>query len=112
MLTSRRFFTWLVASLFVISPAIAIAGTSSYGANYSYNSSNLRTMYTCDRESDGNPAYALSHTVHSGYGLRVDDSNGSASGCGYRTVYSNIIGHRTCEDQAFQPDPCGGYVYP
>lgn len=108
---STRTLAWIVAILFMMAPAIASAATSSYGANYSYNSGTLKTMYACDMESDSDPAYALFDTVSSGYGLRVTDSNGSASGCGIRSVYSNITGHRTCEDQDFVPDPCGGYVY-
>lgn len=102
---------WVLACLFMLTPIAASAVTSSYGANYSYNSSNYRTMYACDKESDQDNAYALFDTISSGYGLRVTDSNGSASGCGARTVYTNITGHRTCEDHDFAPDPCGGYKY-
>lgn len=102
---------WILAALFIATPVVATAVTSSYGANYSYNSSTYQTMYACDREGDSNNAYAVFDTISSGYGIRITDSNGSSSGCGVRSVVSSITGHRTCEDQDFAPDGCEGYKY-
>jgi hypothetical protein len=102
---------WVFAALFMLTPVVASAVTSSYGSNYSYNSSSYKTMYACDAESDSNSSYAVFNTISSGTGLRVTDSNGSASGCGVRSVISSITSHKTCEDQDFTPDPCGGWKY-
>lgn len=97
---------WIAAALFVALPLAASAATSSYGANYAFDTNNFRTMVVCDQESDQDNAYTLFDTSSSGTGIRQTDSNGSASGCGSRTVFSNITKHRVCEDQDFVPDPC------
>lgn len=95
-------------------PAFAIAATSWYGANYSYDSNNKQAINVCDAETDNDGAYALySLSYPNTTQYRLNDGNGSQPGCGYRLTQPYIIWrHRTCEDQEFQPDPCGAWAYP
>lgn len=104
-----RLAAWMFVAVVAMLPALALASTSYYGANYSYDTSSCKTMVSCDGEADGNPAYAIFNTVSVGTGLRVTDSNGSASGCGARYVLSPITFHKTCEDRSFSPDVCGAW---
>lgn len=102
---------WIAFGLLAAAPFGGSAAKSSYGANYSYEqnggTSNFQTV--CDRENDQDNAYSDFGTVSSGY-LRVTDSNGSAGSCGWRTSYSAITEHVTCEDHDFAPDGCGRWV--
>lgn len=93
-------------------PAVGLATTSWYGANYSYDSNAKKAINVCDAESDSNGAYSYhSRSYPNTSQYRVNDGNGSAAGCGYQLTEPYIIWrHRTCEDQAFQPDPCGSWV--
>lgn len=108
----------LLLSIFALAlvalPASTLALSSWYGANYSYDYNFRHNVATCDQESDGNGAYArFSLAYPNTYQYRVDDGNGSQPGCGTAGAYASTVWrHRTCEDQAFQPDPCGGWVFP
>lgn len=104
----------IVVTLASVVPATGFALTSWYGANYSYDSNSKQSIYVCDAESDNNGAYSLdSQSYPNTNQIRTNDGNGSASGCGYRLTQPYVIWrHRTCEDQALQPDPCGTWVHP
>lgn len=115
MLSSRKLII-VGASVFGIvasTPMSALAVFSYYGANYSFDYSQKTAITVCDNESDGDGAYVKFVVNGSGSTLQNSDPNGSSDGCGGSTGWSNgIFSHQTCEDQAWQPDPCGAKVYP
>lgn len=99
----------MVAGLFAAIPVFASASTSSYGANYAYNSG-YTVMYICDQETDGRNAYAVFDTNGGGNGLRRDDHNGSIAPCYSRSVVAAITRHVVCEDVPRSFDPCGSWM--
>jgi len=114
---TRRFpgFALTIALVAAALPGVASALYSYEGSDYSYDFGSYGNgwLANCDMESDGNGAYAKYKLVGSGDQHRLEDPNGSQSGCGYGGSYATYIySHQTCEDQAWQPDPCGATVYP
>jgi hypothetical protein len=99
----------MVAGLFAAIPVFASASTSSYGANYAYNSG-YTLMYICDQETDNRNAYTVFDTTSSGTGLRRDDHNGHTAPCYNRSVVSAITQHVVCEDVSYSSDPCGAWM--
>jgi hypothetical protein len=102
---------------------VAVGGTSfkaaeavrSYhGSDYSYNSSDLRKLYACDRESDSNKVKGVYDTD----GNRqqdgaVHDNDGSNGNCasGYANSDDGLIDHhRTCERATLTSWDCDNYV--
>jgi hypothetical protein len=115
MITRYRSLALVLAAvtLLAAAPSAALGLTSYYGSNYSYDYNYRTAMAACDMETDGDGAYAKFVVNGSGSTLRLDDPNGSEAGCGYSSGWTNgIYSHQTCEDLAWQPDPCGNKVYP
>ncbi len=90
-------------------PGAVSASYSWYGANYSFDSSSWSYVWACDGESDGNGAYAK-YDRNGASNQRVDDPNGSQTGCGGVGPFSPVYRHHICESQ-FWSDPCGSWVY-
>lgn len=90
-------------------PSAALGLVSRYERNYSEDYNSARSITVCDGEPDGDPAYAL--YVALGTTRRVDDGNGSYSGCGGQSAGGRISQHRVCEG-VWGNDPCGKWVYP
>lgn len=113
-MSSRSLLTLAVAMLIglAVTPAVASAIRSYQGDDYSYDWSGVTRVAICDRETDSEGAYAKFRPVGTSSDSRVDDGNGSRSGCGYTTSFSRIALHQACEDRQFVPDPCGNRVYP
>jgi hypothetical protein len=93
-------------------PPMAGAIRSYEGDDYSYDDLNVTRVVICDRETDGSGAYAKFRPVGTNSDSRVDDGNGSQSGCGYTTQFSRVYLHQACEQRRFVPDGCGNRVYP
>lgn len=113
MFVSKRFRTIAVLTAFValggLAPSMAMAGTSWFENNYSYDYGGGYGVGVCDQEADGSPAYARYETNGSSY--RLDDSNGSQPGCSAQDVNFGVYRHHVCEGQVWN-DPCGEWFYP
>jgi hypothetical protein len=114
---TKRSLTVVLTGIFVLVafPGMALGLYSYEGSDYSYDFGSYGSGWiaNCDMESDGNGAYAHYKLIGSGDQHRLEDPNGSQPGCGYGGSYATYIySHQTCEDRAFQPDPCGDTVYP
>lgn len=111
----RAGFHALVALTFilgVLSPVAAGAYTnySYYYNDYSFNSNNNLYIYACDATTDSTGVYAnfyISGSQTNPY--RVDDWNGSQSGCGADGPYYWITQHHVCRSLPDDPDVCGPY---
>jgi len=102
-----------MAAIFALAPAVALGLRSYDGQDYSEDYNTVHNVRICDKESDGNGAYAKYQRNGSGSTDRVNDGNGSASGCGSTSYGNKIYRHEACEDIAFYPDHCDqGWVYP
>jgi hypothetical protein len=81
------------------------------GYDTSYNTADHYSAGICDGETDSRGAYNNFHVNYaSGNPYRVDDANGSQSGCSQSgPFYSGIVKHHACESIPDQADPCAPY---
>jgi hypothetical protein len=113
-MTRHKGVTFLVSLMIgaAVVPAAAFGLRSYDGNDYSEDYNYAKQVRICDMESDSNGAYAKYRPNGTTSDSRVDDSNGSQSGCTGTASFTHIYSHQACEDINLQPDHCGTRVYP
>lgn len=92
--------------------AQAVSVKYSYsGSDYSYNSTNGKTVAACDRETDGNPVRADWTPIGSSSVSSVTNTNGNGT-CNNGTSGAVIYKHRIVEVINNSNDDEGPWVYP
>jgi len=110
MRAKRIGYALAAAALVMTATSPAWAGTAYGGSDYSYVDNNNRNAVICDREADARTAYVSGRSL-AGNGFRINDQDGSAGYCWYRTIDSGVANHITCEDINNWPDACGSRSY-
>lgn len=114
MLARFRSFNLLMLLTVVLAvgalvPASALAERSYIGSSYSSNYPGVwTTVIMCDNNANGKPEYA-EYITNGGGTSRLDDGNGSQSGCGVQDLSAQMRQHRACRGEIGN-DPCGAVV--